>query len=685
MGRKPIAITDFAVGISQNNPYKNNLQVLRLLGFKFDTRLNSLESRGGWADWDTSTDLDNILGIKRWYRQDGGINLFSFAVSSGSAVLYYYTQSSKSLTSLYTYSNIFDTSCPILWIDCGNQLLALPRTEIYRPISIKLKGVGDGGGIHGRLLGLDPPTSIPTFVTGSMISTVGGMPPGMIEDGSYSYCYTRCYGTKSNKELYGESAPSPIAPIYVQRNAVVVTTFGENIVQVVLPESLVRDDIVQKFKIYRTKKNASTFYLVGEILEIGATAFNDTMNDSKIDLSKTLPVQTGIPYGIRVAKWHPTLSRLFWGGADGFMHFSAAGYPDINPASSKFAIGDTGYPFNGIEFIRGNIYAFKEDGIFLVSGSAPNYTSVLIDSTSCVSAGSVVLMPDGVYFLGADGDQLKVFKFDGSNASSVSTGKINHILGKKQARKVTQAIAKNVNGEYCLSIMTSDTRFCYWPVPYNNILLYYNPGLDAWSAEQGQAGCMEVFDGPGDRGEVWIGESDPTSSAAKGTFFRREQYFNRQALTTYASGARVYNKNVVCNRRVSLELVNQFGQDQSLEFLSVEKITVRSRYIDGVAPVVRVYSDSEELGSAILVNADSMGSLGKYNEMPLTGDSSASLSSGKLGSMIIQSEVFEENQYNISDTLLRTGNVVDVLWAENRGIGTSVDAIEIAISTSNNE
>lgn len=673
MGRKPIPILELSRGISSNNPYRDNLQLIRLLGFKFGNRDGSLESRGGWADWATATQIDKVLGLKKWYRQDGGTNFLAFAIPNSTGVpnLYYYSQHNKTITSLTTYTELMDTSCPVGWIDCGNQLIAVTNTQTGRALSVKLNEFSPEGGLLTRLLGLDPPSGALGFVFGQIPVGTNSQIANGLADGTYQYCYTRCYGTRRSNELYGESAPSNVA---TAKLAVGANDTG--IIQVVLPESLAAGGAVQKFNIYRTKAGQTTFYKVGEVTHYGAIAFNDTLKDSLIDTSKVLPTATGIPTGIRVAKWHSTLARLFWFGADGYFHYSAAGYPDINQASSKLAVGDTGFPGNGIAFIRGNIYVFKEDGIFLVTGAAPNYTSVLIDATPCVALNTTVEMPDGVYFLGAHGEQLKVFRFDGSVAEPVSEAKINHVIGRKKADKLLKAFAKKVGVEYCLNIRTSDFRYCFWPEPFNTVSLYYNIIKQQWTAAFTQAACMETFDGPADSGEVWMGEADPTADVNKGSFFRQEQYRNSVPTTSHTNGTRLYSKATNFPRKLAFELVNAFGENRGLQKQTLHALLLRSRFYPGASPVLQMFSDSEEFGANTQYSVDTEPSFGVYDEMVLAGDGAGVLGTGKLDTMVINENPFEEVQFNTKDTFLRTGGIFELIWQDPKLYDIVVDAIE---------
>lgn len=681
---------EFTKGIVLKDDTLSDPSFIRMQNFKFGKRIGTLESRGGWADWDLGVDFTTMNGLKRWYREDGGVNFFLVGTQAGGVRRIWYVglESPKSITTLFAIdTDIIDDDVPVTWVDCGSQLLCIPEMSSGRPYSIKLKGYDIEGGIGAKKLGLDPP--VPNIVANAFGSAAAGtnqMPRSMIEAGDYKYAYTYSFGTYSEPEKYGESGFSFISNIrYLASTAGYVGGADHNgIIQITGWPTTAPDVFIRRINIYRSQKGLVTLYKIGEIYytPTATSSWNDSIGDSLIDTSKTGPTLTGVPTTMRCALWHPGIQRLFWFGIDGFFHWSAAGLPDVNPTENKIAVGDTGYNGNGIFLIRDNVYAFKDDGIFLVSGDSPNYFSKKITSTSCSAKASFAEMDDGVYFLGVSEKKIQVYRFNGNSASPISPA-IDALLPANKDSVLKRAFGKAVGDEYWLSLMISDIRYCKWPLPYNNVILAYDTRNSQWTSFPAQACSIELFDGPGDSGELFLLESDPTNSSSKGNLFRFEENLGIANLTTYASTTRSYNKATLNPAIISYGPIPGMGKEGGLERLTVHGFKLRHTYVMSASPIGHLYEDTKVFQKA-LTAALAPEALEKYGETIQTGDAASKYGTGKYGTAKYEENYQEELLYNIGDEI-RTGVIIDLNYLYSNSTKIEIQALEVMLETTEKE
>lgn len=613
MSRQTLSIKNFNRGIDTNiNPYsENTVHFLSLDGFKFSNRKGSLEEVGGYDGWITSNSITYVNGLKRWYRSDGGKS--TIVTYGGQA--YYLTEHNKTLNSLYNYGAAA-TNCnnefPVLWESCGHTLIGIPYNQVDRPFCI-FQGWNPTpeGGLDARLLGLDVP-ALPThdrstqqtaFVCGAQEDH--SVDSGLI-DGTYGYKLSYSYGTREFPELYGESALTQ--PIFILLDKNNSDTQKRGIIQITIP-LLDVNGVRTRVNVYRTLKDDTiNFYKIGYVpLDARKSTYNDAKTDSLVDTDEVPPIYTGMATGMICAKWHSGLQRLFWWGWDGYLHWSAAGYPHINPPLQKMSVGDIAKLGCGIAIIRDNIYGFKEDGIYLITGNSPNYIWKRISGVYCTGRASIVEIDDIVYFLGVlpNNSQVTVYAFDGNSVQDIGSS-IWSILGKKNQLRLDKAYAKSVNGEYWLCYSTDNKYYCNRPVYYNNILLKFISG-SGWINQSVQASTIEICDGYGDSGDILITESEISAVTGKAVLSRHEPYYGKVYRTTYdASFNKVYGSIVIDSTiRIgvfpalstsSFSFYTKVGNISALMIHDFKiKTKVRNRESSDISAII--YDDSEVLDS----------------------------------------------------------------------------------------
>lgn len=701
MARKPLTFRGFNKGVSIKGDCFGEPGILRLQGFKFGDRPGCLESSGGFASWNTAaTDWTFINGIKKWYREDGGSNYLVFGTQNGGVRrLWYFSPESKSVTSLADLSSLLcENHAPVVFVNCNSQILVLPLMSSGRPYSVKLLQQGVEGGILARPLGLDAPVNPPSVVVlgaSKVQGSVNTAPANQIQEGTYKYAYSYSYGSKEFPEKFGESGLSPIAAITYPASLTI--TIGGIIFENISPDKfgiiqiegwtpLTDTGIVRRINIYRSKRNETTLYKIGEIYQVGLTNWNDTIGDSIIDTifpGKTAPIYTGLPSAMRCALWHPTFQRLYWFGMDGYFHWSAAGFADISPATQRMEVGSRGYYGNAVATIRNAIYGFKEDGIYLIQGEAPNYFSTRVSSVQCFSRSSVAELPDGIYFLGAESGKIKVFRFNGNTAVPI-TEELNDMLPGNKSSVFLRAFGERVGDEYWLSLMVQDLKFCYYPVPWNNVILTYDYRYQQWSGHfPVQASSIAVLDGPGDSGEVFITESDPTADVNKGNIFRFEKRSSKSSISDYWGGTRDYGEG----NQSGIILVGIFpgvsSEDGSLEKILSYHCKVRVRgYLDR-STSLKAYEDDAIQDIALGTILPETTTLRK-NDLVTTGVTACVVGTGTAGHATCIGNIVEDLEFTFVDNKHRTGVGFGFEFSRE-GRTVEIEAIEVNVETTDRE
>lgn len=582
--------SDFIKGLVLKPDMLGEPGIVRLEGLK-QKRVGGLGYRGGATEYPiiNPVDFHRIQGHKKWYRKDGGYTwLFMADRDGGSTGLFEVQPPSGNLNFLQNITQTeYDVEAPVTWENCDNLIIALLDGMTDRPYCTYLTGQGIGV----RKLGLTKPSDNFSITEKHTVGDPDGLDfvgvGGVLN--VYKWCYTYLYGTKESPALYGESAPGLIRTF--------AGTGANGFSSAKLDNIAVPPVGVVKIRIYRTLVNATTFYRVGEI-DAGRTFFEDKTKDASVDLSHVLPIYQGLPGPMRVARWIG--GRLWWFGVDGRLHVSAAGTPDINPANFYVDPGNIGFRGNWIGEIRGNIYVGKEDGIFLIQGSVPNLGWKKIDGTRCFSRSSFVEMQDGLYFLGENNlDGLAVYLFNGNYAQSISTPVKELIESSPLLYK--KCFAAKVHDEYWLSLPSSrigpnptDGEFVSSALPFNNLVLCYKAG--GWSTERLQASSIDVFDGPGDRGEIYYTESDSlyTPQSDKGKLFRFDPYSEFLPNSTLVSGVHTYTKNSGVFSKIAIGPI--FGYPNNFDSSKLHKIVVNIRGCGYVAGLLRIYDANTGAG-----------------------------------------------------------------------------------------
>lgn len=671
MPRKPITLHGFTKGLNLKGDCLGEPGFMRLVGFKFGSRAGVFESRGGPDDWDTSVDFQELNGIKRWYDSEGGATLLAFGNNGSNYGLWRYDLESKSVAFLQQDTD-FDRHAPVQFVNCDNQIIHIPYGKKDSPYTTKLRNGATR--LVTNKLGLPAPTDIFTVSVFIGDSTTDWIVRGMI----YKWAMSYSYGTKSEPNKYGESALGPVIPVGVSP--------GLNTARALITDFTGISGLIQRINIYRTLGNGDTFYKVGEINDVGIVVYEDLVKDSLVNLSKTAPTATGLPGAMVCALWHPTFKRLYWFGTDGYFHWSAGGYADINPISQRMEVGSLGYPGRAIALIRSSIYCFKEDGIYLVQGDAPNYYSIKVSSVQCMSSTSVAEMPDGIYFMGMESGKVKVFRFNGNNALPI-TEAINDVLPSNKQSVFKRAFGRRVGDEYWLSLMVTDKRFCRYPVPWNNTIIMYDYRYGEWSGSVPcQASSIEVFDGPSESGEIFITESDPTNDVNKGTFFRWELRKGTYNSTIINSGSRSYSKTIAYGNFITYGTIPAFSdEDNSLENIATFGCKLRVRGYDIGGLEAKLYADDlriESLNAQIVFPEQTRL---KKNDLVLTGDSSVLCGTGKTASAKAAPNLVEDYEFYLTDDKLRSGVIADIKFTTMFNKFIEVEALEFISKSTYNE
>lgn len=669
MSRVPLQFVDFTKGCVLKADLLGGPFIPRISGFQIGDKLGTLRTFGGWEDWDTTINFQELQGLHRWYDEEGGATFFVFGNDGSNYGLWRYDLESKSCSFIQQDTD-FDRQAPVLFVNCDNQVIHLPDGKKDSPYSTKLRNSTTR--LTTQKLGLIRPLNDFTVSAVNDITVTTRIDGGK----EYKWYVSYSYGTKSEPNRYGESALSDPVILTLPTATGTYTATISNLTPISL--------LIQRINIYRTLGDGVTPYRVGYIDEAGVTQFFDNFNDSDVDLSFTSPTLTGLPGVIRCARWHN--DRLYYFGNDGRFRWSAAGLPDVHPSNFFLDVGQVAYWGTWVGVLRDNIFVGKQDGIYLIIGDSPNYRWRKVSDVQCFSRCSMVEMADGIYFLGKERNTSRVYRFDGNSAVAISDS-ITPIFRNSTLDAHKKAYGKRVGVQYWLEIMTTDTRFTAHTLTYNNLLLIYDTRSGGWFTAPTQAAAIEVFNGPQDNGEIYICESDPNTSTSKGTIFKYNAHVSTINKTVYTSvGVRSYNKFSTYNRRISLFIpgVNRETEDNSFEKIIPQALRLRIRGFLGSTPSFNSFTDSETLQVTKSSNLAPEASE-EYATIDIVGDDASIYGTGKWGSAILQDRLLEERLFDISETEHFSGYIADVVLSYGDTRAVDIEGIEFLYDTTNKE
>lgn len=674
MSRQKLSIIDFTKGTILKADALGEVGIMRTLGFTMSSKAGTLQSAGGWEDWQSGVNsFREIQGITRWYDEDGGATLLIFGNNGSFYGNFYFTLENKVFSGAGAEGTQFDTTAPVLYINCDAQLIVLPDGKSDSPFSLKLKNHVSGRFTYGKL-GLSAPTAILSLAA---TSTYPFTISPSFDPGVYQYAISYSYGTVAEPNKYGESALGSTSSI-VLPDILPGFLFFPLITISNLPNFAAP---ITRINIYRTLVNALAFYKIGEITKNGISTFEDTVYNSKVDQSKVPATYIGLPGAIKCARWHN--QRLYYFGFNGVFRWTAAGLPDVHPGNFYLVVGSKGYEGTWVGIIRNNTYVGKQDGIYIIEGDSPNYVAKKVSDIQCYSRASVVEMLDSIFFMGKDGETTRIYKFDGYTAVSISD-QISPIFEKFTKDQHKRAYAIQAGNEYWLSVATIDTRFTPLLTAFNNCILVYNVRSGGWFPQYGFASAMVSFNGPQDNGEVYMCESNPVFNVDKGSLFKLSSTSGFTNSTISVVGTITVNKSAIAPRLITVGNIPALSsKDASMQQMGITTSRIRLRGFINNSMQVTTYTDSNSLddvlGTFQIVPIEATSSL------ILTGDSATVWGTGKWSFGIWTDTILEDREFNIGDNLQRTGYAINFRMAYTSGKLISTEGVEIAYEITERE
>lgn len=132
--------------------------------------------------------------------------------------------------------------------------------------------------------------------------------------------------------------------------------------------------------------------VVGGLYEVTAT----TANTFTVELTTTTPDATG-------AVWFYPDVESDNEEKPNRLYYSKLGQPEAAPLVNFIDIGGKDKPIERILALRDNLFVLKEDGTYIVSGTAPFNVRLLDNTSNIVSPDSAVVLNNQIYCLNEDG------------------------------------------------------------------------------------------------------------------------------------------------------------------------------------------------------------------------------------------------------------------------------------------
>lgn len=332
--------------------------------------------------------------------------------------------------------------------------------------------------------GIDPPE---TPISGSAVGSGGGLSAG-----DYSYVYT-FYDDDNGIE----SNPSPASGL--------ITATNDDSIDIINIEPSANSRVTSR-RIYRTKVNGGTKYLLKTIPDNSSTTDTDTTDDD--NLSQAVNDDQGVP---------PTVdcvcsfkSRLWLCGDVNYPYrvwYTDLDRPD-NVASVNYLDLDRRFgKVQNFAVLHGTLFFVQKAGISRLYGETTEvFTSGETNShVGAYGRWTVVVGPDGIYFLGNDG----VYKFNGLQSIRVSDP-ISRTFGKlrdewtgvmEKTSAELEAKACFLNGKYYLQLPLTNQA----GTTANKLLVLdvmHEAGSQTWELHDVDTDCLFADT---DQGEVLAG------------------------------------------------------------------------------------------------------------------------------------------------------------------------------------
>lgn len=473
------------------------------------------------------------------------------------------------------------------------------HNEIHSPITLQESPALSGGvpavfsGEHMSELGFHyypwVSSATPSNSTGQLTS-----------EGLYHYCVV--YEWRDPRGKWHRSTPGPIKQVDLSADA------SYDTIVLVIPtlQLTEHEDAAQPnwpvyIVVYRTKASGSVFYrlpvaiTVNDLLNPWITTFTDGWADTAIETQEILYTDGGVapnfqPPAVRHMVQHdrhiwaisaedPT---LLWVSKEIYAGCEMPGFP------LQFVMRhDVGGPHTALATIGQQLVAFKEEGIYVYSGSPPNDLvqggtlagPVLVAAhTGCVNPKSLVNVPEGVAFQSRDSfwlinRGLQVTRIGGPVEDQVALYPVCTSAVLDQAREIV------------LFTMTNDFRTTAAP-PSSGVTLVWHYLINEWSV-------WKMTNSASDGNEKDL--TAPVVSAAmcwrSGTGLEKYEY--HQVLL---DGDVVYLKNYVDHTGLypRLSVSTPWLQFSGLAgFQRVKRVHLRGTYVAGHTVLIKTLYDFE--------------------------------------------------------------------------------------------
>lgn len=272
------------------------------------------------------------------------------------------------------------------------------------------------------------------------------------------------------------------------------------------------DQGVTARRVYRTKAGGSTYFRVATISDNTTTTYTDSATDGSLDTTLTIPTDHFSPPAFKYIVVHK--ERIFGvkkNSSD--LYFSkienGVSLPDaFDTTDDVISIApDDGDIIQAIEEGPDGIFTiFKRNSVRkLFVGTAPPEeweVSAIFDPHGVVSPYSVARSPQGIIYFSRTGlDKRSIRVFNGQNSQDISE-RIQPTL-----ENISRTLIENIVGNY----HDEKYRMAYADrttgATENNRVLIYDFERDAYSIDLKDVNAFIPWDGAGDQGQLYSGDS----------------------------------------------------------------------------------------------------------------------------------------------------------------------------------
>lgn len=262
------------------------------------------------------------------------------------------------------------------------------------------------------------------------------------------------------------------------------------------------------------------------------------------------------------------------------LYYSKDNEPEAVPAANYINVGAKDEPIRRILALRDNLFVFKDDGVFLVSGtSAPNFSVRQTDNTRILAADSAVVLNNQIYCLTEQG----VARVNGSGQVGIISSGIENLIDA-----VANASFDYVPNTFGISYENDRAYIIFMPQVSTDTsatqAYRYNIFERTWTRWEYNATCGHVLTRDN---KLYLGNGDRNYISQERKNFEREDHADRDFAASITVGG-VNDTIIELGNITNVQVTDVITQTQAvtIDYLNNRILRRMDEFDTGITPPV---------------------------------------------------------------------------------------------------